>query len=123
MVAGVDPEDFTSAAARRIYRACCRLAEESPEGDFGRLLTLFDEPEMKSLLVQLDESCALKTKADRERWLADLLATHRRRDEEQERRTYLAAARQSADNAEQLLAEFCQQAKQKHLNEFERRNK
>src|SRR4029079_4485843 len=50
VVAGVDPEDFTSAAARRIYRACCRLAEESPEGDFGRLLTLFDEPEMKSLL-------------------------------------------------------------------------
>src|SRR4051812_1927925 len=69
---GVDPQDFTSPAARRIYLACCRLAEEAPEGDFGRLLTMFDEPEMKSLLVQLDESCALKAKADRERWLADL---------------------------------------------------
>ena len=78
---------------------------------------------MKSLLVQLDESCALKATADRERWLADLLETHRRRDEEKDRRTYLAAARQSSDNAEQLLAEFCEQAKQKHLNDFERRKK
>ena len=123
VVAGIDPADFSSPAARRIYLACCRLAEETPEGDFGRLLTMFDEPEIKSLLVQLDESCALKAKGDRERWLADLLETHRRRDEEKDRRTYLAAARQSSDNAEQLLAEFCQQAKQKHLNEFERRNK
>jgi DNA primase len=120
---GVEPADFTSPAARRIYLACCRLAEEAPEGDFGRLLTMFDEPEMKSLLVQLDESCAVKAKADRERWLADLLDTHRRLDEEKDRRTYLAAARQSSDNAEQLLAEFCEQAKQKHLNDFERRKK
>jgi DNA primase len=120
---GVEPADFASPAARRIYLACCRLAEEAPEGDFGRLLTMFDEPEMKSLLVQLDESCALKAKADRERWLADLLDTHRRLDEEKDRRTYLAAARQSSDNAEQLLAEFCEQAKQKHLNDFERRKK
>ena len=120
---GVEPADFTSSAARRIYLACCRLAEEAPEGDFGRLLAEFDEPEIKSLLVQLDESCASKGLADRERWLADLLETHRRLDEEKDRRTYLAAARQNSDNAEQLLAEFCEQAKQKHLNDFERRKK
>lgn len=120
---GIVPQDFTSPAARRIYLACCRIAEEIPEGDFGRLLAEFDEPEMKSLLVQLDESCASKGSADRERWLADLLETHRRRDEEKDRRTYLAAARQSSDNAEQLLAEFCEQAKPKHLNDYERRKK
>ena len=120
---GVQPADFTSPAARRIYVACCRIAEETPEGDFGRLLAEFDEPEIKNLLVQLDESCASKASADRERWLADLLETHRRRDEEEDRRTYLAAARQSADNAEQLLAEFCQQSKPKHHNDYERRKK
>jgi DNA primase len=123
VIVGVDPQDFTSAAARRIYLACCRIAEEIPEGDFGRLLAMFDEPEMKSLLVQLDESCATKGSADRERWLADLLETHRRRDEEKDRRTYLAAARQSSDNAEQLLAEFCEQAKPKHQSDYERRKK
>jgi hypothetical protein len=119
----VDPLDFTSPAAREIYLACCRIAEETPEGDFGRLLAEFDEPGMKSLLVQLDESCASKGTADRERWLADLVETHRRRDEENDRRTYLAAARQSSDNAEQLLAEFCEQAKSKHQTEYERRKK
>jgi DNA primase len=123
MAVGVQPEDFTSPAARRIYLACCRIAEETPEGDFGRLLAEFDEPEMKSLLVQLDESCALKATADRERWLADLLETHRRRDEKKDRRTYLAAARQSADDAEQLLAELCQQSKPKHQSDYERRKK
>ena len=40
------------------------------------------------------------TAVDRERWLADLLETHRRLDEEKDRRTYLAAARQSSDNAD-----------------------
>jgi DNA primase len=120
---GVEPQDFTSPAARRIYLACSRISEETPDGDFGRLLAEFDEPEMKSLLVQLDESCALKASADRERWLADLLDTHRRRDEEKDRRTDLAAARQSSDNAEQLLAEFCEQSKSKHLSDYERRKK
>ncbi len=119
----IQPADFDSAAARRIFIACCRLAEETPEGDFGRLLAVFDEPEMKSLLVQLDESCTLKAKADRQRWLADLLETHRRRGEEKERRSFLAAARQGVDNAEQLLAEFCNQAKSKHQIEYERRKK
>src|SRR5262249_16226663 len=61
---GVDSANFTSPAARRIYVACCQIAKEAPEGDFGRLLAAFDEPEMKSLLVQIDESCALKAKAD-----------------------------------------------------------
>ena len=37
---------------------------------------------MKNLLVELDESAATKTTADRERWFADLLETHRRRSDE-----------------------------------------
>ena len=119
----VQPADLGSAAARRIFVACCQLAEHGTEVEFGRLLAAFDEPEMKSLLVQLDESCALKSGADRERWLTDLVETYRRRGEEKERRSYLAAARQGGDNAEQLLAEFCNLAKQKHLNDFERRKK
>jgi DNA primase len=119
----IDPQAFTSTAARRIYIACCRLSQESQGGDFGRLLAEFDEPEMKNLLVQLDESCALKASADRERWLTDLLETHRRHGEEREQRTDLAAARQSTDDAEQLMAQFYEQSRQKHLSEYERRKK
>jgi DNA primase len=51
---GVGSQDFTPPAARQIYLVCCRISEETPEGDFGRLLAEFDEPEMTSLLVQLD---------------------------------------------------------------------
>ena len=105
--------DFTRPPPGEFTSPVAASQKKRTQGDFGRLLAEFDEPEMKSLLVQLDESCATKGTADRERWLADLLETHRRRDEEKDRRTYLAAARQSADNAEQLLAEFCEQAKSK----------
>ena len=119
----LSPAAISSDSARRIYAACCRLAEDGWQDDFGRLLAEFDEPEMKNLLVQLDESCATKASADRERWLADLLETHRRRGEQTEQRAHLAAAREDASEAEQLLAQFCEQSKSKHLSDYERRKK
>jgi DNA primase len=123
VAAVVEPAAITSDAARQIYAACCRLAEESWCNDFGRLLAEFDDPDMKSLLVQLDEACATKASADRERWLADLLETYRRRGEEAQHRERLAAARGDASEAEQLLAQFCEQSKSKHLSDYERRKK
>jgi DNA primase len=123
-VAGVvEPGAITSDAARRIYAACCRLPEEDWREDFGRLLAEFDDVETKSLLVQLDESCAAKASVDRERWLADVLETYGRRREEAGHRARLAAARQDASEAEQLLAQFCEQTKSKHLSDYERRKK
>jgi DNA primase len=123
VAAAVEPAAFQSDTARRVFVACCRLAHEGWQDDFGRLLAEFDEPDMKSLLVQLDESCATKSSADRERWLADLLETHRRRAEEALHRSRLAAARQDSSEADQLLASFCEQSKSKHLSEYERRKK
>jgi DNA primase len=123
LTGSIQPNAISSPAARRIYIACCRLAEQGTSDDFGRLLAAFDEPNMKNLLVQLDESSATKATADRERWLADLLETQRRSDEEVTRRAELAAARQSDASAEQLLAQFCEQTKSKHLNDYERRKK
>jgi hypothetical protein len=87
------------------------------------LLAEFDHPEVKNLLVQLDESCQTKAAADRERWLADILESYGRRGEETAQRKLLAAARQDGDNAEQLLAQFCERTKPKHLSEYERRKK
>src|SRR4051812_47992818 len=100
----VDPEAIDSPVARRIFVGMCRLAEQGMHGDFGRLMAAYDEPEMKNLLVQLDESATTKTEADRERWLADLHEAARRRSDETSRRATLAAARQSDASAEQLLA-------------------
>ena len=119
----IEPAAFTSNAARRIYQMCGRLAENGEPCDFDRLLGALDDVNLKSLLVSLDEACATKESADRERWLADLLETHRRRREETEHRRDLAAARQNAGDAEQLLAQFCEQSKSKHLTDYERRKK
>jgi DNA primase len=119
----VDPVAFSSAVARQIYVMLCRVASDNGNHDFGRLLAESDDPAVKNLLVSLDESSAAKRDADRERWLAGLLETHRRRQEEGQQRKTLAAARQSSAEAEQLLAQFCEQSKSKHLSEYERRKK
>jgi DNA primase len=119
----IEPASVISDGGRQIYAACCRLVEDGWQNDFGRLLAEFDDPNMKNLLVQLDESSQTKTTADRERWLADVCESHRRRQEDLDHRKNLAAARKDGDNAEQLLAQFCEQSKPKHLSEYERRKK
>jgi hypothetical protein len=119
----IEPTALESEAGRRIYAVCCHLVDDGWQNDFGRLLAAFDHADMKSLLVQLDESCQTKAKTDRERWLADLLDAFRRRGEEKTERRRLAVAREDASEAEQLLAQFCEQSKSKHLNEYERRKK
>jgi hypothetical protein len=119
----VAPDAFASASARKIFTVCCDLTHNGQSCDFGDVLAALDDPNLKSLLVSLDESCAEKASADRERWLADLLHTHRRRGEEVEQRRVLAAARDDASEAEQLLANFCEQAKSKHRSDYERRKK
>lgn len=119
----IEPAAISSPAARTIFVTWCRMAEQGESQDFGRLLAQFDDPAMKNLLVALDESAATKANADRDRWLADLFETYRRRVDETQRRAVLAAARQSDASAEQLLAQFCEQTKSKHRNEYERRKK
>jgi len=123
LAAVIEPEAISSPVARRIFVGCCRLAEQGMHEDFGRLMAAFDDPEFKNLLVQLDESAATKPNADRERWLADLLETARRRGDATTRRATLAAARQSDGDAEQLLAQFVKDSNSKHRTEFERRKK
>jgi hypothetical protein len=119
----VEPNALTSPAARFIYETCCRLVDSGQPCDFDRLMIEFDDPGLKNLLVSLDESRAIKATVDRERWLADLLETFRRRQEESRRRLALAAARENSSDAEQLLARFCEQSKSKHLSDYERRKK
>jgi hypothetical protein len=91
--------------------------------DFGRLLAAFDDADTKCLLVELDESCATKSTADRERWLLDLVDARHRRHEDVSRRRMLAAAQQNTGEAEQLLAQFVEKSKTKHRAEYERRKK
>jgi DNA primase len=120
----VDAAEISSPAARRIFNGMLRLAEQGMHEDFGRLLAAYDEPAMKNLLVELDESAAKKSGADRDRWLGDLLDSYSRRGEKSLERTNLAAARQSADEeALQILTQSLQKSRPKHVGEYEKKKK
>ncbi len=46
---------LASSALRRIYETCCRLLDDGVLPEFDRLMLEFDDPALKSLLVDLDE--------------------------------------------------------------------
>ena len=123
--AATNRPNFTSPAANRIYRKCVELAANGQQIDFNRLLLEFDDAETKSVLVSLDEFCQdeERNQGDRELWLQDLLSAADRRQDEQQRRRQLAAAKTNQDDAEALLASFCEEARPKQLGHFERRKK
>lgn len=65
---------MNSTTARLIFGRCCELSHEGVTPDFDRLLLEFDEPMIKSLLVDLDEEAHAKQCADVKGWLKELLA-------------------------------------------------
>jgi hypothetical protein len=73
-------EQIGSAACRSIFVACCRLADAGVLPTFERLMLEFDDPTLKSLLVELDENGAAKKIADPAALLAELAGSFRRRE-------------------------------------------
>jgi DNA primase len=112
-----------SDVARRVYEAFARLAARGEIPDLPRLLAEFDDPQLKSLLVGIDEESSAKPPTEPARLLQDVLTACERRQRELRHRAALAAARQDANNAEQLLAQFCEQSKSKHRSDYQRRKK
>ena len=51
----IAPTQITSSALRQIYETGCRLLQVGVLPDFDRLILEFDDPSLKSLLVDLDE--------------------------------------------------------------------
>ena len=123
LACAIDPASISSPVARQIFDGCCRLAEQGLHEDFGRLMAAFDDPTIKNLLVELDESAAKKVNADRERWFADLLETMRRRGDESVAAPPSPRPGKATPMPTQLLAQFCKESKSKHRTEYERRKK
>jgi hypothetical protein len=123
--AAVNRPKFTSAAAQRIYSKCAELAHDGQPVDFARLMLEFDDEESKNVLVGVDEFCHDEQlqQVDHERWLQDLLSTVDRRQEEHHRRQVLDVAKSNQEDAESLLARFCEESRPKHLGQYERRKK
>jgi DNA primase len=116
---------FTSPAAERIYRKCVEFARGGQSVSFDRLMLEFDDAATKSVLVSLDEFCQddARQQGDRELWLQDLLSAADRRQDETQRRELLAAAKTNQNDAEALLARFCEESRSKQLHQYERRKK
>ncbi len=76
----IGAEQVASPACRSMYEMCCRLADEGVAPTFERLMLELDDPAMKNLLVELDETGAAKNIADPAALLAELAGSFRRRD-------------------------------------------
>jgi len=116
---------FASTAAGRIYTRCVELAHDGQSVDFARLMLEFDDQETKNVLVSVDEFCHddQLQQVDHERWLQDLLSTADRRLDERHRRHVLEAAKTNQQDAETLLARFCEESRPKQLGQYEGRKK
>jgi DNA primase len=103
--------DVESPFVRQVYLTCLRLSQAGQRADFQRLLAEFDDPALKSLLVDLDDSSSSKPAAEPERLLQDLLAAFQRRQQQSERRKALASSQRNDDQA---LAELDRLRRETH---------
>ncbi len=107
---------LTSSALRRIYETGCRLLDVGVLPDFDRLILEFDDPSLKSLLVDLDEQGRAKGSrmAEPAELLKELFKAFQRREVEKQQPGQLVALRgQNLDNDQEidLLRKIVQQEK------------
>jgi DNA primase len=92
----ITPEHLTAEVCRQVFETCCRLSDEGAIPSFDRLMLEYDEPEIKSLLVGLDESWHAKGRAasDAEALVEDLVRTWTRKEVEKQRPAQIVALRE-----------------------------
>jgi DNA primase len=112
--AEIPPEQVAPGPCRAIYETCCRLSDAGQRATFDRLILQFDEPAIKSLLVQLDEEAQNKAAVDPESLLKELF---RRRKTHAEDPTQLAAFRDEGlerRDKEQMLRNMVRELRARH---------
>jgi len=110
----IDPTRMRPGRARLLLQTSYRLADEGIAVDYDVLMTYFDQPVMKSLLVELDESAAAKGH-DQADWLVLLENLFGRLKQEEvlrERPAQLIALREGnldAEKKREMLLRIIQQ--------------
>jgi len=97
----ISPDDVRSDVCRQIYEIGLHLLTSEITPDFDRLMLEFEDPRIKSLLVQLEEQSRQKTGSDLEMRLAEVLTSFRRRKEDRELRSTSASLRRGEFNTDQ----------------------
>jgi DNA primase len=117
--AGIDPKWIAADAWRQLYQTCCRLSDAGVVPTFDRLMLELDQPELKSLLVELDEAAQAKRRRDvnPEALLEQLIQTLKRQEEDKQRPAQMVALRAGELNDSQeseLLEKIIQQERNRH---------
>jgi DNA primase len=97
-------EDLQSPPSRAIYSTCLRLAESGATPDFDRLMIALEDPDLRSLLAQVDEHCRAKGDSDTDSELAQTLESYRRRKEDGQYRRRIAALQEEPSEDAQAAA-------------------
>jgi DNA primase len=112
-------EHFLSPACREIYQTCRRLLEAGVTPGFDRLMLELDEPALKNLLVELDESEQSKQRrlGDPPALLEALIHTLFEKEAQRQRPGQTVALREGRLDASQeaaLLEEMLRQERSRH---------
>jgi hypothetical protein len=97
-----------------VIEQCFAWQMEGEAIDFARLLLEFDDQQVKNLLVELDENARAKGAVEFDRRLQDVLSAFRRREQERNSRSQMAALKEghlAEEDELKLLRQFEQQAK------------
>lgn len=114
----MDAARIEPTSYRRIYQAILQLADEGAGCDFDRLMLRFDEPAMKSLLVELDESDRAKRDPKKEdatpaeELLERLIQEFEKKEAKRRRPAQLGQLREATtedERANELLKQIVQQ--------------
>jgi len=108
---------LTFGPCRRVFEALCQLDEDDLDSAFDQLMLRFDDPGIKSLLVEMDEKGRRKEIAAPEAVLAELIASFKRREAMRRQPAVAGALRERRyDDEEELnvLREIEQQARARH---------
>jgi DNA primase len=122
----IRPDQMASPVARLIFEKCCQLSQQGITPDFDRLLLEFDEQEVKTLLVDLDEQGRAKTfdeqgntkpSAEPAARLRDLLATMGRREQQHQLDQQARRLREQELGADEELAVLKQMIEQERTRQ------
>ena len=102
--AELGPEEIRSPRLRALYYRCCDMADLGEEPNLDRLLLEIEDAQLKTLLVELDESRQAKNPTDLAAALGGLLAAIRDHREEQRSRARRKEAHRAASEQEGLDA-------------------
>ncbi|MCL2347413.1 MAG: CHC2 zinc finger domain-containing protein [Planctomycetaceae bacterium] len=108
---------FVSPVTKLVYQVCCEFADNGRTPTFDRLMTRFDDPKLKMLLVTWDESAREKNLTVSDRLITEIVDGFERRQERRVRPKELGRLRAenlSSEDKMKLLLEIQQKQRARH---------